>query len=184
MKKIMKLMLLLVVTFAMALPIYSKADAAKVLVLPLVNATGAVNNPAPIYLKEVVNYFKYPEFELIPDTIIKAVLKEVDYKGLKSDDVNVALMTRVMHETGADIVIVTKLTDYSQKTVGTGADTDFRDLLLIKGETIALNGLTGKVEKSTIRYKDTQIWEFVNGSEWGNKELGKQFRKSFESVMN
>ena len=183
MKKIMKLMLLLVVTFAMALPIYSKADAAKVVVLPLVNATGEVNNAATTYLKEVVNYFKYPEFELIPDTTIKDVLDDVNYKNLKVDDIDVSLMAKVMKETNADVVIVTKLTDYSQKTVGTGADTDFRDLLLIKGETIALNGITGKVEKSNIRFKDTQIWEFIKGEDWASKELGKQVRKSFDSVM-
>ena len=183
MKKIMKLMLLLVVSFAMALPIYSKADAAKVVVLPLVNATGEVNNAAPIYLKEVVNYFKYPEFELIPDTTIKDVLDDVNYKNLTADEVDVALMSRVMKETGADIVIVTKLTDYEQKTVSTGADTDFRDLLMIKGETMALNGITGKVEKANIRYKDTQIWEFIKGEDWAGNELGKQVKKSFKSVM-
>lgn len=184
MKKFMKLMMLLVVTFAMALPIYSKADAAKVVVLPLVNATGEVNNAAPTYLKEVVNYFKYPEFELIPDTSIKNVLSDVNYKNLKADEVDVALMTKVMKETGADIVIVTKLTDYEQKTVGTGADTDFRDLLIIKGQTVAINGLTGKVEKSNIRFKDTQIWEFIKGEDWASKEFAKLARKSFKSVMN
>lgn len=183
MKKIMKLMLLLVVTFAMALPIYSKADAAKVVVLPLVNATGEVNNAAPTYLKEVVNYFKYPEFELIPDSRIKDVLDGVDYKNLKADEVDVALMSKVMKETGADIVVVTKLTDYEQKTVGTGADTDFKDMLVIKGQTIALNGITGKVEKANLRYKDTQIWEFIKGEDWASKEFGKQVRKSFDSVM-
>ena len=70
MKKIMNFVLMAVLAVCFVLPAAGKAEAAKLAVVPLANHVEDNTTASMIYMEEIMDTFKFPEFDMIA---VKAV---------------------------------------------------------------------------------------------------------------
>lgn len=74
MKKIMNFVLMAVLAVCFVLPAAGKAEAAKLAVVPLANHVEDNTTASMIYMEEIMDTFKFPEFDMIAEDVVdKAV---------------------------------------------------------------------------------------------------------------
>lgn len=116
------------------------AEAARVAILPLQIDDSAMERAADFtgyYWDIMINEFKYPDYELMDDDKVAAVIPD---EGLKSFDK--ATLSKVLTDTDADIVVAMRLDKMEEESDYFRADpvVHFR----LNGEYAAYNRLTGK----------------------------------------
>ena len=74
MKKFMNFVLMAVLAVCFVLPAAGKAEAAKLAVVPLANHVEDNTTASMIYMEEIMDTFKFPEFDMIAEDVVdKAV---------------------------------------------------------------------------------------------------------------
>lgn len=74
MKKLFNLLMVALMAVCFAVPAMGKAEAAKVVVLPLVNNSGS-ETAGQIYISGAIQLFDYPEYELLEMTLPTMLLQ-------------------------------------------------------------------------------------------------------------
>ena len=70
MKKIMNFVLMAVLAVCFVLPAAGKAEAAKLAVVPLANHVEDNTTASMIYMEEIMDTFKFPEFDMIAEDVV------------------------------------------------------------------------------------------------------------------
>ena len=70
MKNILRYLLLAVVVLGFAAPVFGKAEAAKIAILPLANNVADDELSGPVFFNECMDYFKFPEFDMVDDAVL------------------------------------------------------------------------------------------------------------------
>ena len=104
MKKIMNFVLMAVLAVCFVLPAAGKAEAAKLAVVPLANHVEDNTTASMIYMEEIMDTFKFPEFDMIAEDVVD---KAVGSRNIS--DFSKANLERIARESGADIVIAMSL---------------------------------------------------------------------------
>lgn len=148
MRKIISLVFAVLTVFVVSASLSGKAEAARVAVLPLQiddTTTERAADFTSYYWDIMINEFKYPDYELMDDDKVAAVIPE---EGLKSFDK--ATLNKVLTDTDADIVVVMRLDKLQEESDYFRAEPVVH--FLMTGEFAAYNRLTGK-------YYDKKFYE-------------------------
>lgn len=161
----------------MALP--GNAEASYVAVVPIdvdvdkVERAGDFNS---YYWDMIVDRFQFPEYELIDDDKVAAVLPE---KGLKTFDR--ATLDSIADKVSADIIIAMRITDV--KEIPNSFAREPMVQCRMAGELATLNKLTGKYYYKKINYtKDImEIWTVRN--DWQRDVFADFLRRGINRTL-
>ncbi|MCD7874324.1 MAG: hypothetical protein LUH17_05015 [Acidaminococcaceae bacterium] len=138
MKKFMNFVLMAVLTVCFVLPAAGgKAEAAKLAVVPLANHVEDNTTASMIYMEELMDMFKFPEFDMLAEDVVE---KAVGAKDIS--DFSKANLERIARETGADIVIAMSLDKLDDKILFPRREPTLQ--LDMSGEFAFLNKVTGR----------------------------------------
>ena len=101
MKKLFNLLMVALMAVCFAVPAMGKAEAAKVVVLPLVNNSGS-ETAGQIYISGAIQLFDYPEYELLEND---ATNDAIAAENIGKDGASKDAMVRIAKASGADLVV-------------------------------------------------------------------------------
>ena len=171
MKKIMNFVLMAVLAVCFVLPAAGKAEAAKLAVVPLANHVEDNTTASMIYMEEIMDTFKFPEFDMIAEDVVDKAVGSRDIS-----DFSKANLERIARESGADIVIAMSL----DKPLFPRREPTLK--LDMSGEFAFLNKVTGRyyVKKYS---DDMEIEEILTvRSDWKSEEFAKTVRSYLKKV--
>lgn len=175
MKKFLNFALMAVLAVVCALPLAGKAEAAKIAVVPL--ASNVENNTTlgVIYMEEVMNLFKFPDFDMVSE---EDVDKAVGAKAIS--DFSQANLERIARETNADIVVAMSVDKFEDKSLFPRQEPTLQ--LELNGQFAFLNKITGKYFSKNY-LNDTQIEEALTvRGDWKSEEFSRTVRSYLKKV--
>ena len=175
MKKIMNFVLMAGLAGCFLLPAAGKAEAAKLAVVPLANHVEDNTTASMIYMEEIMDTFKFPEFDMIAEDVVD---KAVGSRNIS--DFSKANLERIARESGADIVIAMSLDKLDDKALFPRREPTLK--LDMSGEFAFLNKVTGRyyVKKYS---DDMEIEEILTvRSDWKSEEFAKTVRSYLKKV--
>lgn len=113
MKNILRYLLLALVVVGSTVPVFGKAEAAKIAVLPLANNVADDELSGQVFFNECMDYFKFPEFDMVDDAVLDKALKEENYAVVGKNGPDAAMLKRIMAKTGADMALMMSLDELS-----------------------------------------------------------------------
>ena len=98
MQKILRSLLLALLVVGFMMPCLGKAEAAKLVVLPVVTNEDDENAAVSrrVWNEECMSIFKFPEFDIVDDSDLTVVLNKVNYNAVAKNGVDEALIRQVM----------------------------------------------------------------------------------------
>ena len=176
MKKFFNYVLLALVTICFALPLGSKAEAAKVAVVPLANHVAGDELAGTIYMQEALALFRYPEFDLLgEDVVLEAIGSE---NGLA--DYSKAALERVAQATGADVVVAMQLDKLDAKRMPQRKEATLK--MDLRGKFASLNTVTGAYYYKDLRDTRTIEEAVTVRGDWEHEVLQNVVRNAFKKV--
>ena len=175
MKKIFNLLMLYLLAVCFVLPTAGKAEAAKMAVIPLANYVENNTTANMIYMDEVMELFKFPDYDMVADDVVE---KAVGAAGMV--DFSKANLERIAGETGADVVVAMSLDTLDDKALFPRREPTLK--LDLTGEFAFLNKLTGRYYGKKYS-NDTEIEEVLTvRSDWKNEQFAKTVRDYLKKV--
>ena len=113
MKNILRYLLLALVVIGFTVPVFGKAEAAKIAILPLANNVADNELSSQVFFNECMDYFKFPEFDMVDDAVLDKALKEENYAAVGKNGPDEAMLKRIMAKTGADMALMMSLDELS-----------------------------------------------------------------------
>jgi len=179
MKKLMAFLCSVLAVLVMNIALLGTAEATDVAVIPIdvdvdkVERAGDFNS---YYWDMLIDRFRYPDYELLDDDKVAAVIPE---KGLKTFDK--ASLAAVAEKVPAEIVIAMRISDVKETPMSF-----LREPMVqceMKGELATLNTLTGKYYYKKINYtKDIlEIWTVRN--DWQQEVFADQLRRGINRTL-
>jgi len=179
MKKILSFIVALFMVVLVNTPFSGTAEAAYVAVIPIdidvdkVERSGDLNG---YYWDMVIDRFEYPEYELLDDEKVAAVLPE---EGLKSYDK--ASLADVADKVGAEVVLAMRITETGERP-----KSFLREPAVechMKGELASYNTLTGKYYYKKINYNE-QIEEVLTvRNDWLQNAFADFLRRGINRTL-
>lgn len=163
----------------------NKAEAARVVVLPLVTDTMQLDEEdrhpkadyGSFYWKNVSDIVKFPAYDLLSDDEVN---KALPAEGLKTFDE--ASFRDIAAKTNADVVIGMRMDRLSSSTPPSGAELMYR--ISIKGEFVYLNRLTNIYKVNKIYDEDDVDYNLIVRSDWRADRFGKIVRNNLRRALN
>lgn len=180
MKKFFRFLAVAVMACFFAVPAMGKAEAAKVVVLPLVNMEEEENNANAVFMKQAVEYFKYPAYDLVGDDVMEPILAKENYAVVGKQGPNEAMLRRILKASGADIILMVRLNEFEEDSDSRGKE--MLQKLEIKADVMAVNAFTNKVYSKKINKTDTIEYALVVRDDWKHDEFAKVCRNTFKDV--
>lgn len=180
MKKFFRFLVVAVMACFFAVPAMGKAEAAKVVVLPLVNMEQEENRASAVFMKEAVEYFKYPSYELVGDDVLEPILAKENYNAVAKQGPNEAMLRRILTASKADIIIMMRLNELEEDSDNRGKE--MLQKLDIEADVMSVNAFTNKVYSQKIDKEDTIEYALVVRSDWKHDEFAKVCRKTFKDI--
>lgn len=180
MKKFFRFLVVAVMACFFAVPAMGKAEAAKVVVLPLVNMEQEENRASAVFMKEAVEYFKYPSYELVGDDVLEPILAKENYNTVAKQGPNEAMLRRILTASKADIIIMMRLNELEEDSDNRGKE--MLQKLDIEADVMSVNAFTNKVYSQKIDKEDTIEYALVVRSDWKHDEFAKVCRKTFKDI--
>lgn len=180
MKKFFRFLVVAVMACFFVAPAMNQAEAAKVVVLPLVNLEEEENRADAVFIKEAVEYFKYPAYDLVGDDILEPILAKENYAAVAKQGPDQAMLNRIMKASDADIIVMMRLNEFTEDSDNRGKE--MLQKLVIKADVMSLNAFTGKVYSDKINKTDSIEYALVVRSDWKHDEFGKICRKTFKDI--
>ena len=106
MRNILRYLLLALVVIGCTVPVFGKAEAAKIAILPLANNVADDELSSQVFFNECMDYFKFPEFDMVDDAVLDKALKEENYAAVGKNGPDEAMLKRIMAKTDADMVLM------------------------------------------------------------------------------
>lgn len=178
MKKVLRYLILSLMTVFFSIPCFHAAEAATVALLPLVNNTdNEMSNK--VFYKEALGALKLQKgFVLVENDQLTAAINAAKLNGQLP---NAAQMQKIAVDGNVDIVIAMQL-DVLKKSVRPSSE-ERTVLLDLQGQTVAYNALTGKVYSHKIDV-DAKAPEAVTSRwDWANEQWGRQVRLEMEKAL-
>ncbi len=175
MKKFMNFVLMAVLAICFVLPAAGKAEAAKLAVIPLANHVEDNTTARMIYMVEIMDMFKFPEFDMVAEDVVDKAVGARDIS-----DFSKANLERIARETGSDIVIAMSLDKLDDKVLFPRREPTLK--LDMSGQFAFLNKVTGRyyVKKYS---GDTEVEEALTvRSDWKSEEFAKTVRSYLKKV--
>ena len=180
MKKFFRFLAVAVMACFFAVPAMGKAEAAKVVVLPLVNMEEEENNANAVFMKQAVEFFKYPSYDLVGDDVMEPILAKENYAVVGKKGPNEAMLRRILKASGADIIVMMRLNELEEDSDNRGKE--MLQKLDIEADVMSVNAFTNKVYSQKIDKEDTIEYALVVRSDWKHDEFAKVCRKTFKDI--
>ena len=179
MKKIFAFMVALVTVILVNMPYSGTAEAAYVAVVPIDINADKVERAADFngyYWDMIIDRFQYPDYELLDDEKVSAVLPE---EGLKSFDK--ASLMDVVEKVSAEVVIAMRITEV--KEIPKSFLREPAVVCVMKGELATFNRLTGKYYYKKINYNE-QIEEVLTvRNDWQQNAFADFLRRGINRTL-
>ncbi len=180
MKKVLRYLVLTVMTLCFSVPCFSAVEAASVAILPLINnVEGGDDLVNQVFYKEAINTLKYEKgFVMVENAKLTAAIEAANI----TDDVpNKAALAKIAKDGGVDIVFCMELDDLEYKLRSYGREKVYK--LDLEGEAVAYNALTGAFYKHEFSSdKEIDISLTARGS-WKHDEFGRQVRRELKKAL-
>lgn len=180
MKNILRYFLLALVVLGFTIPVFGKAEAAKIAILPLANSVADDELSGQVFFNECMDYFKFPYFDMIDDAVLDQALKEENYAATTKNGPDAALLKRIMAKTGADMALMMSLEELSLEPQ-IGMREDYYKFT-IKARVMYVNGLTGKVTKDRINDEELVEYPIIARTDYAHDELRNAVIRSLKKV--
>ena len=180
MKKFFRFLAVAVMACFFAVPAMGKAEAAKVVVLPLVNMEEEENNANAIFMKQAVEFFKYPSYDLVGDDVMEPILAKENYAVVGKKGPNEAMLRRILKASGADIIVMMRLNELEEDSDNRGKE--MLQKLEIQADVMSINAFTNKVYSKKINKTDTIEYALIVRDDWKHDEFAKVCRTTFKDV--
>ena len=173
MKKLFTFIFAVLAVLFMNVTYTGTAEASRVAVVPiqvndeLVERAGDFNG---YYWDSVIDKFRYPEYELLDDEKVAAVIPE---EGLKSYDQ--ATMKELCEKTDSEIVVAMRLDEIKEKPVNFRREPSLE--IFMKGEFASYNRLTGKYYHKKLYYRDEIEEVLTVKSDWQQMEFASELKR-------
>ena len=179
MKKIFAFMVALVTVILVNMPYSGTAEAAYVAVVPIDINADKVERDADFngyYWDMIIDRFQYPDYELLDDEKVSAVLPE---EGLKSFD-KASLMS-VADKVSAEIVIAMRITEV--KELPKSFMREPAVVCIMKGELATFNRLTGKYYYKKINYNEQMEEVLTVRTDWQQNAFADFLRRGINRTL-
>lgn len=179
MKKIFAFMVALVTVILVNMPYSGTAEAAYVAVVPIDINADKVERAADFngyYWDMIIDRFQYPDYELLDDEKVSAVLPE---EGLKSFD-KASLMS-VADKVSAEIVIAMRITEV--KELPKSFMREPAVVCIMKGELATFNRLTGKYYYKKINYNEQMEEVLTVHTDWQQNAFADFLRRGINRTL-
>lgn len=180
MKNILRYLLLALVVIGFTVPVFGKAEAAKIAILPLANNVADNELSSQVFFNECMDYFKFPEFDMVDDAVLDKALKEENYAAVGKNGPDEAMLKRIMAKTGADMALMMSLDELSLEPQ-MGMIEDYYKFK-IKVRTMYVNGITGKVTKDRVNDEEMVEYPLIARTDYEHDELRNAVIRSLKKV--
>ena len=181
MKKVLRYLLMTVVTLCFSLPCFSGVEAAGVAIIPLINnVEGGDNLANQVFYKEAINTLKYQEgFFMVENDKLTVAIEAA----MIGDDVpNKVTLAKIAKDSSVDIVFCMELDNLEYRNVKRVGELVYK--LDMEGEAVAYNALTGTFYKHKFSSdKEVDSALTARGSLLYD-EFGRQVRKELKKALD
>ena len=150
MRNILRYLFLALVVIGFTAPVFGKAEAAKIAILPLANNVADDELSGQVFFNECMDYFKFPEFDMIDDTVLDKALKEENYAVVGKNGPDEAMLKRIMAKTGADMALMMSLDELSQVGLSYQEDITISSMCTVFAESEVVSLVAQNKEVSDI----------------------------------
>lgn len=173
MKKLFAFIFSVLTVMFMQVPFTGTAEAARVAIVPLQTNDELVERAADFtgyYWDIIIDKFRYPEYELLDDEKVAAVIPE---EGLKSFDQ--ATLKGVCEKTDAEIAVAMRLDEVKERGLNFRREPTLE--IFMKGEYAAYNRLTGKYTREKMYYKDEIEEVLTLRTDWQQEAFARELKR-------
>lgn len=179
MKKIFVYLFSLMVINALGILPYGIAEAARVAVVPVQvneNRVERASDFESYYWDIIIDKFQYPEYELMEDEKVAAVIPE---KALKT--FNNALLAGIADETDADIVVAMRLDNVKENPMNFRREPMLE--CIMEGEFASFNRLTGKYYNKKLDYKGEMEEVLKLRVDWQQRVFASELKRYINRTL-
>lgn len=180
MKKVLRYLLLTIMTLCFSLPCLSAVEAATVAILPLINnVEGGDDLANQVFYKEAINTLKYQKgFVMVENDKLTAAIEAAKI----TDDVpNKATLAEIAKAGDVDIVFCMELDDLEFKNARRVGEVMYK--LDMEGEAVAYNALTDTFYKHEFSSDKEVDAALTVRSSWKHDEFGRQVRRELKKAL-
>ena len=173
MKKLFAFIFAVLAVLFMNIPFVGTAEAARVAVVPIQTNDEKVERAADFsgyYWDIIIDKFQYPEYELLDDEKVAAVIPE---EGLQSFDQ--ATLKALCEKTDAEIAIAMRLDEVNERPLNFRREAYLE--IFMKGEFAAYNRLTGKYHHEKLYYKDEIEEVLTVKTDWQQQVFATELKR-------
>ena len=173
MKKFFTFIFAVLTMLFMSLPLAGMAEAARVAVAPIQTNDELVERAADFngyYWDIMIDKFPYPEYELLDDEKVAAVIPD---EGLKSFDK--ATLKDFCEKTDAEIAVAMRLDEVNEKPINFRREPTLE--IFMKGEYAAYNRLTGKYTHEKLYFKDEIEEVLTLRTDWQQETFARELKR-------
>lgn len=180
MKNILRSLLLALVVVGFTVPVFGKAEAAKIAILPLANNVAEDELSGQIFYGECMEYFQFPEFDMVDDVVLDKALKEENYAAVGKNGPNEAMLKRIMAKTGADMALMMSLDELSLEPQ-MGIIEDYYKFK-IKTRIMYVNGINGEVTKHRVNDEAMVEYPIIARTDYAHNEFRDNVIRELKKV--
>lgn len=179
MKKFVTFIFAVLAVFFMNVTHTGTAEASRVAVVPiqvndeLVERAGDFNG---YYWDIMIDKFRYPEYELMDDEKVAAVVPE---EGLTSYDQ--ATMKNLCEKTDAEIVVAMRLDEIKERPINFRREPSLE--IFMKGEYASYNRLTGKYYHKKLYYRDEIEEVLTVKNDWQQQVFASELKRYINRTL-
>ena len=173
MKKNFSLLAVILAVMFMQVPFTGTAEAARVAVVPLQTNDELVERAADFngyYWDIIIDKFQYPEYELLDDEKVAAVIPD---EGLKNFDQ--ATLKDLCEKTDAEIALAMRVDEVKERGLNFRREPTLE--IFMKGEYAAYNRLTGKYTHEKMYYKDEIEEVLTLRTDWQQEVFARELKR-------
>ncbi len=160
--------------------LYGTAEAARVAVVPIQIDETKVQRASDFqsyYWDVMIEKFRYPDYELMDDDKVAAVVPE---GGLKSYDE--ATLRDISIKTDAEVVVAMRLDEIKESPLKFRREPTLK--CFMKGEFASYNRLTGKYYNKTIHYTGTIEEILTLRTDWQQQAFASELKRSINRTID
>ena len=173
MKRLFAFIFAVLAVLFLNVPLAGTAEASKVAVVPLQTNDELVERAADFngyYWDIMIDKFRYPEYELLDDEKVSAVIPE---EGLKSFDQ--ATLKDFCEKCDAEIAVAMRLDEVKESPIAFRQEPTLE--IFMKGEYAAYNRLTGKYTHEKLYYKDEIEEVLTLRNDWQQESFARELKR-------
>lgn len=179
MKKLFAFIFAAFAVLFMQVPVMGTAEAARVAVVPIQINDQLVERAADFngyYWDIMIEKFKYPEYELLDDEKVAAVIPET---GLTSYDQ--ATLANICEKTDSEIVVVMRLDEIKERPLLFRYEAYLETFM--KGEFAGYNRLTGKYYHTKLYHKDEIEEVLTVKNDWQQQVFASELKRYINRTL-